>query len=44
MAQCYLKQRKLRAALRAFRRSYRINPNLDDVHQAIQSLEETLGE
>jgi tetratricopeptide (TPR) repeat protein len=44
MAQCYLKQRKLRAALRAFRRSYRINPNLDEVQQAIQSLEKTLGE
>ena len=44
MAQCYLKQRKLRAALRAFRRSYRLNPNLEDVQQAIQSLEKTLGE
>jgi tetratricopeptide (TPR) repeat protein len=44
MAQCYLKQRKLRAALRAYRRSYRINPNLEDVQQAIQSLEKTLGE
>src|SRR5208282_3857212 len=44
MAQCYLKQRKLRAALRAYRRSFRINPNLDGVRQAIQSLEKTLGE
>jgi tetratricopeptide (TPR) repeat protein len=44
MAKCYLKQRKLRAALRAFRRSFRINPNLEDVQQAIQSLEKTLGE
>jgi tetratricopeptide (TPR) repeat protein len=44
MAQCYLKQRKLRAALRAFRRSFRINPNLEEVQQAIQSLEKTLGE
>jgi tetratricopeptide (TPR) repeat protein len=44
MAQSYLKQRKLRAALRAYRRSFRINPNLDGVRQAIQSLEKTLGE
>ena len=44
MAQCYLKQRKLRASLRAFRRSFRINPNLEDVQQAIMSLEKTLGE
>jgi tetratricopeptide (TPR) repeat protein len=44
MAQCYMKQRKLRAALRAYRRSFRINPNLDGVRQAIQSLEKTLGE
>jgi tetratricopeptide (TPR) repeat protein len=44
LAQCYLKQRKLRPALRAYRRSFRINPNLDGVRQAIQSLEKTLGE
>jgi tetratricopeptide (TPR) repeat protein len=44
MAQSYMKQRKLRAALRAYRRSFRINPNLDSVRQAIQSLEKTLGE
>lgn len=44
LAQCYMKQRKLRAALRAYRRSFRINPNLDGVRQAIQSLEKTLGE
>jgi tetratricopeptide (TPR) repeat protein len=44
MAQGYLKQRKLRAALRAFRRSFRINPNLEEVQVAIQSLEKTLGE
>jgi tetratricopeptide (TPR) repeat protein len=44
MAQCYLRQRKLRAALRTFRRSFRINPNLEEVQMAIQSLEKTLGE
>jgi tetratricopeptide (TPR) repeat protein len=44
MAQSYMKQRKLRAALRAYRRSFRINPNLEGVRQAIQSLEKTLGE
>jgi tetratricopeptide (TPR) repeat protein len=44
LAQAYVKQRKLRAALRAYRRSFRINPNIDGVRQAIQSLEKTLGE
>ena len=36
--------RKLRAALRAYRRAYRINPNLDGVEEVIQSLERMLGE
>jgi tetratricopeptide (TPR) repeat protein len=44
MAQCFMKQKKLRAALRVFRRANRINPNLDSVREAIQSLERMLGE
>jgi tetratricopeptide (TPR) repeat protein len=44
MGQCYLKQRKLKAALRAFRRSFRVNPNREEVQEAILSLEKTLGE
>jgi len=44
LAQCYMKLKKHRAALRAFRRTYNINPNVDGVPQAIQSLEKLLGE
>ena len=44
MAQCYLKLNRPRAALRAFRNAIEINPNLDDVGQAVKALEEMLGE
>jgi len=44
LAQCYLKQKKLRAALRAYRRAFRINPGLEGVEEVIQSLERKLGE
>jgi tetratricopeptide (TPR) repeat protein len=44
LAQCYMKQNKLRSALRAFRRAFRINPNLEGMHQVIRSLERLLGE
>ena len=44
LAQCFMKQKKLRAALRCYRRALRINPNLENVRQAISSLEEILGE
>jgi tetratricopeptide (TPR) repeat protein len=44
MAQCYLKQKKVRLALRAYRRAYQLNPNLDEVRQVIRSLERMLGE
>jgi tetratricopeptide (TPR) repeat protein len=44
MAQCYLKQKKVRLALRAYRRAYQLNPNLAEVQQAIRSLERRLGE
>ena len=44
LAQCFMKQKKLRAALRSYRRANRINPNLDGVKQVIDSLERMLGE
>jgi len=44
MAQCFMKQKKVRAALRSYRRARRLNPNLDGVHQIIVSLEKQLGE
>jgi tetratricopeptide (TPR) repeat protein len=44
LGQCFLRQKKLRAALRTYRRAARINPNLDGVHEAIASLERMLGE
>ena len=44
MGQCFMKQNKHRAALRIYRRANRINPNLDTVREAIQSLERMLGE
>ena len=44
MAQCYLKLNRPRAALHAFRSALDINPNLDDVGQAVKALEEMLGE
>lgn len=44
MAQCYVKLRRLRPALKAYRRMFRINPNLDGVREAIESLEQLLKE
>ncbi len=44
VGQCFMKQKKLRAALRGFRRALRINPNLDTVRQSIASIERLLGE
>lgn len=44
LAQAFLKQRKLRAALRNYRKAFRINPNIDGISDAIDSLEKTLGE
>lgn len=43
MGQCFMKQKKLRAALRCYRRANRINPNLDGVRETIASLEKMLG-
>jgi tetratricopeptide (TPR) repeat protein len=44
LGQCFLRQKKLRAALRTYRRAARINPNIDGVHEAITSLKRMLGE
>jgi tetratricopeptide (TPR) repeat protein len=44
MGQCFMKQKKLRAALRIFRRANRINPYLESVREQILSLERILGE
>jgi len=44
MGQCYMKQDNWRLALRIFRRANRINPHLDNIREAIMSLERMLGE
>jgi tetratricopeptide (TPR) repeat protein len=44
MAQCLLRLRKPRQALKAFRNAYRINPNLEGVKDTIRELEDALGE
>jgi len=44
LAQSFMRQKKLRAALRSYRRANRINPHLDGVKQVIDSLERMLGE
>jgi tetratricopeptide (TPR) repeat protein len=44
MAQCYMKLKKPRAALKAFRRAHHINPNLEGVEETIHFLENALGE
>jgi tetratricopeptide (TPR) repeat protein len=44
MAQCFMNLRKPRMALKAFRESHRLNPNLHGVEQAIRELESLLGE
>jgi tetratricopeptide (TPR) repeat protein len=44
MGQCFMKQKKLRAALRIYRRANRINPNLEKIRETIVSLERMLGE
>jgi tetratricopeptide (TPR) repeat protein len=44
MAQCYLNLRKPRAALKAFRETYRINPHMKGIEETIRDLENVLGE
>ncbi|MFO0799278.1 MAG: tetratricopeptide repeat protein [Gemmataceae bacterium] len=42
LGQCYLKLKKPRAALRAFRQALDINPTLEHLHDTIQALKEAL--
>lgn len=44
MAQCYMNLRKPRAALKAFRDTFRINPNMNGIEETIRDLENVLGE
>ncbi len=44
MAQCYMKMKKPKAALKAFRHALRINPNMEGVEETIRTLEDVLGE
>lgn len=44
LGQCYLRLRKQRAALRAFRAALRIYPYLDGIAETVRALENTLGE
>jgi hypothetical protein len=39
-----MRLRKPRAALKAFRRAFAINPSLDGIEDAIRDLENALGE
>ncbi|HLN28053.1 MAG TPA: tetratricopeptide repeat protein [Gemmataceae bacterium] len=44
MARCYMELGKHRAALKAFRHAYRINPSMEGIEEAIKALENALGE
>lgn len=44
IGQCYMKLRKPRGALRAFRQALRINPGMEGIAETIRSLEDALGE
>jgi tetratricopeptide (TPR) repeat protein len=44
MGQCFLKLRKQRPALKAFRAALRIHPGLEGVAEMVRNLESTLGE
>lgn len=44
LGQCYLRLRKHRSALRAFRSALRINPRLAGIAEAVRALENSLGE
>jgi tetratricopeptide (TPR) repeat protein len=44
MARSYMNLKKPRAALKAYRHAYRINPGMEDVSEAIRVLEKVLGE
>ena len=42
MGQCYLKLKKPRAALRAFKQALDINPSLDHLKDAVKALKDAL--
>jgi Tfp pilus assembly protein PilF len=44
LAQCLVRLKKPRAALKAFQNALRINPNLEDVAESIRTLQDVLGE
>lgn len=44
LGQCFLRMRKQRAALRAFKIALRINPRLEGIAEAVRTLEKTLGD
>jgi tetratricopeptide (TPR) repeat protein len=44
IGQCYMKLRKPRGALKAFKAALRLNPNMEGVEDTIRSLEDVLGE
>ena len=44
MAQCFMNLRKPRMALKAFRESHRLNPNMQGIEETIRDLENVLGE
>jgi tetratricopeptide (TPR) repeat protein len=44
LARCYMELGKHRAALKAFRHALRINPDMEEVEDAIRALENALGE
>ena len=44
MGQCYMKLKKPRAALKAFRTALGINPGLEEIEETVHFLEGALGE
>jgi tetratricopeptide (TPR) repeat protein len=44
IARCYMGLRKPRAALKAFRKAYDLNPNMEGIEETIRELENALGE
>jgi tetratricopeptide (TPR) repeat protein len=44
LGQCYLRLKRPRAALKAFERALKIHPNLLDLHDAVKTLQDVLGE